>query len=1654
MPASSRPRLTAISVAAAIAVAGALPTLLVRTPVSAATTTSTVAVAADTYTSRQSGERTTNFGAEQTFSVTNRKREVSYGYLKFQVPAPADGSEYVGTLLRAHPAAPTSGSRVHVYTTGNGWSEMSLTWDNQPDRASRLESSGGYSAGSWVVWDLSAAVPATGGTLSLRLESRERAQQVFDAAESGAGPELVLTSEPLVTPTPSASPSTDPSVSISPSPSTSPTTEPSSPGPSSPPPSTGTTAAETFGWGASVAGDEFDYTGAPDPSKWNLYDSAGHNANGVRSPAAWSVDGSVVRVSGDSAGTTGGMSAQFDTRTYGRWESRMRTSARDSEYHPVLLLWPDSGNWPCDGEIDYAEGTSDVTKMHFYHHYSCSNSQTSATATVAATQWHNYAVEWTSAGVIGYLDGVEWFRDTNPDHQPRGSMHQTVQLDWFPDGTATSPSWMEVDWVRVYNPSGGSGGGGGGSNTVTVQPTEDAYTNSGASSTNYGASPDLLVDASPVEVSYLKFDLSAYSGQSVDSATLHLHVTDNRSGGTQTVRSVADNSWSENTITASHRPAVGSALATFGPTSLDSDVDVTLPPSAVGPGEVTLAIDSASSDGLHLGSSESATPPTLEVTLAGPDTTAPETTITSGSAATTSSTNATFAFTSSEPATFECQLDGGSFTACSSSKQYTGLALGSHTFAVRATDTAGNVETAPATWSWNIVTAPPDTTAPQTTITSGSAATTSSTNATFAFTSSEPATFECQLDGASFTACTSPKQYTGLALGSHTFAVRATDTAGNVDPSPATRDWEVLSPTPPPPSTGTTAAETFGWGASVAGDEFDYTGAPDPSKWNLYDSAGHNANGVRSPAAWSVDGSVVRVSGDSAGTTGGMSAQFDTRTYGRWESRMRTSARDSEYHPVLLLWPDSGNWPCDGEIDYAEGTSDVTKMHFYHHYSCSNSQTSATATVAATQWHNYAVEWTSAGVIGYLDGVEWFRDTNPDHQPRGSMHQTVQLDWFPDGTATSPSWMEVDWVRVYNPSGGSGGGGGGSNTVTVQPTEDAYTNSGASSTNYGASPDLLVDASPVEVSYLKFDLSAYSGQSVDSATLHLHVTDNRSGGTQTVRSVADNSWSENTITASHRPAVGSALATFGPTSLDSDVDVTLPPSAVGPGEVTLAIDSASSDGLHLGSSESATPPTLEVTLAGPDTTAPETTITSGSAATTSSTNATFAFTSSEPATFECQLDGGSFTACSSSKQYTGLALGSHTFAVRATDTAGNVETAPATWSWNIVTAPPDTTAPQTTITSGSAATTSSTNATFAFTSSEPATFECQLDGASFTACTSPKQYTGLALGSHTFAVRATDTAGNVETAPATWSWKIVTAPPPSADITIAAVGDLNPDGQSSTTGAAGLNAASIQAAGVQAVTVLGDFQYSYGDCGSLVNEFDRTGWGALMSKVIGTAGATHDWSSASDVANYRSHLAGACSGQSSGRSLSSSATGVDVGPDTSHWVDLGSWRVFSLSSALWRYDSAKANAATSWLDSALASAVAAGDHPLVIWHEPYWTSTSSGHGPTTAVKPWINVLDKYDVPLVLSGHQHGYERFYPQDADGTRDNTAGTQQFVVGTGGIGFYSWSNSAPNLATHQANAYGWLKLVLHTDGSYNWQFVRTSGGSFTDSGSRTAP
>ena len=122
----------------------------------------------------------------------------------------------------------------------------------------------------------------------------------------------------------------------------------------------------------------------------------------------------------------------------------------------------------------------------------------------------------------------------------------------------------------------------------------------------------------------------------------------------------------------------------------------------------------------------------------------------------------------------------GTWTATPASWDTTLVADGNYDLRVMTSDLAGNVATSSA------ITVAVDNTPPDTSITSQPADPTNATGASFAFSSEAGATFEIRLDGGAWIPSASPKNYSGLAEGSHTFQVRATDPAGNVDPTPAT----------------------------------------------------------------------------------------------------------------------------------------------------------------------------------------------------------------------------------------------------------------------------------------------------------------------------------------------------------------------------------------------------------------------------------------------------------------------------------------------------------------------------------------------------------------------------------------------------------------------------------------------------------------------------------------------------------------------------------------------------------------------------------------------------------------------------------------------------------------------------------------------------
>jgi len=207
------------------------------------------------------------------------------------------------------------------------------------------------------------------------------------------------------------------------------------------------------------------------------------------------------------------------------------------------------------------------------------------------------------------------------------------------------------------------------------------------------------------------------------------------------------------------------------------------------------------------------------------DTSPPDTTITGGPAnSSTSGPTVSFTFSSEAGATFQCRMDSGSFSACTSPFTATGLTDGSHTFHVRALDAAGNVHASPATRTWTVDATPPDTT-----ILSGPTGVISVTGVTFTFTSTETSsTFQCRLNTGSFVSCTSPHTISGLVNGSQTFEVRAIDGVGNVDPTPATQSWTVDTQPPETTITGDPAdgsttgpSVTFNFTSSETGSTFE-----------------------------------------------------------------------------------------------------------------------------------------------------------------------------------------------------------------------------------------------------------------------------------------------------------------------------------------------------------------------------------------------------------------------------------------------------------------------------------------------------------------------------------------------------------------------------------------------------------------------------------------------------------------------------------------------------------------------------------------------------------------------------------------------------------------------------------------------------------------
>lgn len=228
------------------------------------------------------------------------------------------------------------------------------------------------------------------------------------------------------------------------------------------------------------------------------------------------------------------------------------------------------------------------------------------------------------------------------------------------------------------------------------------------------------------------------------------------------------------------------------------------------------------------------------------------------------------------------------------------------------------------------------------------------------------------------------------------------------------------------------------------------------------------------------------------------------------------------------------------------------------------------------------------------------------------------------------------------------------------------------------------------------------------------------------------------------------------------------------------------------------------------------------------------------------------------------------------------------------------------------------------------------------------------------------------------------------------------------------------------IALLGDVVYERGTAEEFRNCFDPL-FGSVKERIHPAIG-NHEYGSR-DARPYFDYF------------------GASAGLPGQGWYsyDLGAWHVVVLNSNCKPAGGCdETSPQYQWLRADLAA------HPtrctLAYWHHPRWSSGE--HGNFESMQPIWELLSRTGVDLVLSGHDHDYERFQPLDANGHPDPEQGIVQFVVGTGGRSLRPIQHRLPTSATATDQAYGVLRLELFSD-HYTWQLVTVSGTPFTDSG-----
>jgi acid phosphatase type 7 len=231
-----------------------------------------------------------------------------------------------------------------------------------------------------------------------------------------------------------------------------------------------------------------------------------------------------------------------------------------------------------------------------------------------------------------------------------------------------------------------------------------------------------------------------------------------------------------------------------------------------------------------------------------------------------------------------------------------------------------------------------------------------------------------------------------------------------------------------------------------------------------------------------------------------------------------------------------------------------------------------------------------------------------------------------------------------------------------------------------------------------------------------------------------------------------------------------------------------------------------------------------------------------------------------------------------------------------------------------------------------------------------------------------------------------------------------------------------------AVLALGDLQYPNGSLERFQAGYDRS-WGAYR-KITYPVPGNHEYGTR-DAGGYFGYFWAAAGSPEAGY----------------YSYDLGGWHVIALNSECAHVGGCGVGSDQErWLKADLAAHPAACS--LAYWHRPRYSS--GHHGDNTDYAPFWADLQAAGVEVVLTGHDHDYERFAPLGPNGELDPT-GVREFVVGTGGDSFYALYDPPPAQEVAISRQAGVLELGLRPDG-YDWSFRlpgSTGSAQVADSG-----